>query len=152
MVEQWIETLYEGKLILEKDIVTLCGLLIEILQDEGNVQYLNAPIFIVGDIHGQFYDMLEMLKTCGRLPNSQYLFLGDYVDRGYNSLETILLLLCLKLKYPSQVFLLRGNHESRQISQTYGFYEEVNRKFGGLNIWRHLNNVFDYLSIAAVTL
>lgn len=91
-----------------------------------------------------------MFKTGGEIPNSRYLFLGDYVDRGYHSVETFELLLCLKLKYPGHITLIRGNHESRQISLSYGFYEEIMRKYGNTNPWRYFTEVFDYLSLAAV--
>ena len=94
--------------------------------------------------------MLELFKTGGEIPNSRYLFLGDYVDRGYHSVETFELLLCLKLKYPGHITLIRGNHESRQISLSYGFYEEIMRKYGNTNPWRYFTEVFDYLSLAAV--
>ena len=76
--------------------------------------------------------------------------MGDYVDRGYNSVETLELLLCLKLKYPGHIVLLRGNHESRQISFSYGCYEEIMRKYGNTNPWRYFTEVFDYFSIAAI--
>ena len=79
-----------------------------------------------------------------------YLFLGDYVDRGFNSVETFLLFLLLKIKYEDRITFLRGNHESRQITQVYGFYEECTRKFGSINVWRYCTDVFDSLPLAAI--
>ena len=93
---------------------------------------------------------MELFKIGGESPHTNYLFLGDFVDRGYNSVETLELLLCLKLKYPGHITLLRGNHESRQISLAYGFYEEIMRKYGNTNPWRYFTEVFDYFSIAAI--
>lgn len=79
--------------------------------EESNVQPVMSPVTIVGDIHGQFFDLINLFKAGGWPPETSYIFLGDFVDRGHNSVETLTLLLCLKLKYPGHVTLLRGNHE-----------------------------------------
>lgn len=101
-------------------------------------------------VHSQFYDLLEIFKISGPPPHVNYLFLGDFVDRGYHSVETITLLSVLKLRYPHRITLLRGNHESRQITQVYGFFTECSRKFGSPNVWRYFTDMFDYLTLAAV--
>ena len=87
------------------------------------MQPVEAPVTIVGDVHGQFYDVLEMFRIGGELPDTRYVMIGDFVDRGYHSVETITLLFCYKIKYPDKLTLLRGNHECRNITLTYGFYD-----------------------------
>lgn len=128
----------------------LCERLKLVLCHECNVRAVSAPVTLVGDVHGQVYDVLELFKIGGPVPHTNYLFLGDYVDRGPFSVETITLLALLKLRHPERMTLLRGNHESRQITQVYGFYAECFRKFGSSQIWSHFTELFDYLPIAAL--
>ena len=103
-------------------IQKLCDLVCDLLLEESNVQPVSTPVTVCGDIHGQFYDLEELFNTGGQVPDTNYIFLGDFVDRGYYSLETLTRLLTLKAKWPDRITLLRGNHESRQITQVYGFY------------------------------
>ena len=78
----------------------------------------------------------SLLQVGGECPQTNYLFMGDFVDRGFYSVETFLLLLALKVRYPDRITLIRGNHESRQITQVYGFYDECLRKYGTANVWK----------------
>ena len=149
-IDKWIGMIENGNCLPEKDVKILCDKLIELLCECNNVEPVDAPVIICGDIHGQFYDLKNLFQKGGKLPDKKYLFLGDYVDRGYNSVETIEYLLCLKLKYPERIILLRGNHESRQICFTYEFYEEITKKYGNSNPWKFFNDVFDLLPIAAI--
>uniref|UniRef100_A0A0A9XFT0 Serine/threonine-protein phosphatase n=1 Tax=Lygus hesperus TaxID=30085 RepID=A0A0A9XFT0_LYGHE len=96
------------------------------------------------------FPILELFSVGGAIPWTTYLFLGDYVDRGYNSIETFLLLLALKVRYPTRVQLIRGNHESREITQVYGFYDEVLRKYGSITVWKYCIETFNVLSLGAV--
>lgn len=149
-LDEQIERLKKCEYLKESEVKALCDRAREILTDESNVQRVDAPVTICGDIHGQFYDLIELFKVGGECPYTNYLFLGDFVDRGYYSVETFLLLLALKVRYPDRITLIRGNHESRQITQVYGFYDECLRKYGSVNVWRYCTEIFDYLSLSAI--
>lgn len=195
----------------------------EILTKESNVQEVRCPVTVCGDVHGQFHDLMELFRIGGKSPDTNYLFMGDYVDRGYYSVETVTLLVALKVRlgrlgakpgsweqfsleqfsppgdaavgwsqgckwirvsghvlgaerlaaacgipwlfvsvpvlrerslpqvrYPERITILRGNHESRQITQVYGFYDECLRKYGNANVWKYFTDLFDYLPLTAL--
>ncbi|CAK5262151.1 unnamed protein product [Mycena citricolor] len=148
--DRYINQLHTCTHLPEADMKLLCEHVRTLLMEEGNIQPVSSPVTICGDIHGQFWDLLELLRRGGPVPETSYIFMGDFVDRGHYSLETVSLLLALKARYPDRVTLLRGNHESRQITQVYGFYDECQQKYGSAAVWKACCNVFDFLSIAAI--
>lgn len=149
-LDQCLSNLRQGKILTEKNLRQVCEKVKEIFLQEPNLTPVRSPCILVGDIHGQFYDFLELLRIGGEPPASNYVFMGDYVDRGHHSVETIQYLILLKLKYPSHITIIRGNHESRQVSFSYGLYEEINRKYGNSNPWHSLTDVFDHMPITAI--
>ncbi|EPT28004.1 kelch repeat domain containing/Serine/threonine protein phosphatase protein [Toxoplasma gondii ME49] len=165
------------------DVTYLCDVVLDIVKNDDMVLHLRAPIKVYGDIHGQYYDLMRLFhlykmpveeersdefagtsggqhgaattSAVGDIDTNDYLFLGDYVDRGLNSLETICLLFALKVKYPRQIHLLRGNHEDPAINSLYGFQDECKRRlredpFDPSSCWRKFNLVFEYLPVAAI--
>ena len=149
-LDKWLEITKECRYLPENDLKQLCDAVSEILLEESNIQSVSTPVTICGDIHGQFYDLQELFRTGGQVEDTNYIFLGDFVDRGYFSLETLTRLLLLKARYPEKITLLRGNHESRQITRVYGFYDECLAKYGNANAWKYCCKVFDLLNIAAI--
>ncbi|KAK3314703.1 Metallo-dependent phosphatase-like protein [Apodospora peruviana] len=231
-LDEWLEEAKQCHYLPEAVMKQLCEIVKEVLMEESNIQPVNTPVTICGDIHGQFYDLLELFRVAGGMPgetnveapqtatsvitsddieppteitdpklkkkirstsptgsgednegegdttieaaednnsstvaesssaqavnaaspsaDNRFVFLGDFVDRGYFSLETFTLLMCLKAKYPDRIVLVRGNHESRQITQVYGFYEECQQKYGNASVWKACCQVFDFLVLAAI--
>jgi len=143
-------TLRECKTLPEATMKRLCTVVTNILMESPNIVPVKAPVTVCGDIHGQFFDLLELFRIGGELPEKSYIFLGDFVDRGYHSVETWSYLMLMKARYPSRITLLRGNHESRQVTRAYGFYDEIMRKYGDPSVYRHCTDVFDVLPIGAM--
>ena len=133
----------------ESEIMALCSLSRDVFLDQPVLIEIEAPVKICGDIHGQYYDLLRIFELGGYPPSSNYLFLGDYVDRGKQNIETICLLLAYKLKYPENFFLLRGNHECDSINRVYGFFDECKRRFS-IRLWKKFTECFNCLPVAAL--
>lgn len=135
--------------LAENEIKLLCQRVRPILLAQPMLLELEAPLKICGDIHGQFTDLLRLFEYGGFPPESNYLFLGDYVDRGKQSLETVCLLICYKIMYPENFFILRGNHESAGINRIYGFYDECKRRYS-IRLWKVFSDVFNCLPVSAI--
>jgi len=121
-IQRLLDVGYTGKVskslcLKNPEIVAICQASREIFLSQPTLIELSPPVKIVGDVHGQYWDLIRLFELSGFPPASNYLFLGDYVDRGKQSLETILLLLCYKIKYPESFFLLRGNHECANVTR-----------------------------------
>ncbi|GAA5892465.1 hypothetical protein JCM8208_005828 [Rhodotorula glutinis] len=154
MISRLLDAGYSGKVtksvcLKNAEITAICQAAREVFLSQPTLVELSPPVKIVGDVHGQYSDLIRLFEMCGFPPNANYLFLGDYVDRGKQSLETILLLLCYKVKYPENFFLLRGNHECANVTRVYGFYDECKRRCN-IKVWKTFIDVFNCLPIAAV--
>ncbi|RAH80814.1 Metallo-dependent phosphatase [Aspergillus japonicus CBS 114.51] len=135
--------------LLESEIAYLCRTAREVFISQPILLELEAPIKICGDIHGQYYDLLRLFEHGSYPPEANYLFLGDYVDRGKQSIECICLLLAYKIKCPENFFILRENHECASINRIYGFYDECKRRYS-VRVWKTFIDCFDCLPIAAI--
>ena len=135
--------------LTEGEIKYLCIESKKIFLSQPILLELGPGLNICGDIHGQFYDLLQLFETGGYPPDKNYLFLGDYVDRGKQSIETICILFAYKIKYPENFFLLRGNHECSTVNRVYGFFDECKRRYN-IKLWKTFIDVFNCLPIAAV--
>ncbi|CAG8559290.1 4024_t:CDS:2 [Diversispora eburnea] len=154
MIQRLIIAGYSNKVsksvcLKNAEINSICQTAREVFLSQPTLIELSPPVKIVGDVHGQYSDLIRLFEMCGFPPAANYLFLGDYVDRGKQSLETILLLLCYKIKYPENFFLLRGNHECANVTRVYGFYDECKRR-SNIKTWKTFIDVFNCIPIAAI--
>lgn len=154
MIKRLVDAGYAGKVtktvcLKNAEITAICTAVRELFLSQPALLELHPPVKIVGDVHGQYTDLIRMFEMCGFPPYSNYLFLGDYVDRGKQSLETILLLMCYKLRYPENFFLLRGNHECANVTRVYGFYDECKRRCN-VKVWKTFVDTFNTIPIAAI--
>ena len=132
----------------ESDIKFLIAKGKKLLMSQPIFLELESPITVCGDIHGQYPDLLKLFGLGGFPPNTNYIFMGDYVDRGKQSIECICLLLAYKIKYDENFFLLRGNHECGSINRIYGFFDECKRRYN-VKLWKSFVDLFNCLPIAA---
>lgn len=136
-------------LFTEAQLMELCQASIEHLKRWNALVQIRAPIYVVGDLHGNIFDLIRIFIFCGRPPASRFLFLGDYVDRGSYSVEVISLLLSMAIQYPGYIILLRGNHEFTSINNVYGFHDEISNVYSNDLLFSLFNEVFSWLPIAA---
>ena len=134
--------------LAEADIKFLITKTKKILLSQPIFLELESPITVCGDIHGQYPDLLKLFELGGFPPDKNYIFMGDYVDRGKQSIECICLLLCYKIKFDENFFILRGNHECGSINRIYGFFDECKRRYN-VKLWKSFVDLFNYLPIAA---
>jgi len=130
------------------DVKKLIQKALVIFKAEPSLLELEAPITICGDIHGQYFDLLRVFEVGSPPPKTKYLFLGDYVDRGNQGIETLCLMLSYKVLYPKHFFMLRGNHECASITRIYGFYDECKRRYS-VKLWSSIIHIFNMLPFAA---
>lgn len=154
LIQRLLDAGYSGKktknlCLKNQEIQLVCAKARNIFLLQPSLLELSPPVKVVGDVHGQYGDLIRIFTKCGFPPQTNYLFLGDYVDRGKQSLETILLLLCYKIKYPENFFLLRGNHECANVTRVYGFYDECKRRCN-IKTWKLFIDTFNTLPIAAI--
>ncbi|CAD7927783.1 unnamed protein product, partial [Amoebophrya sp. A25] len=163
LLRKWLEKLWsvreipmevlgekEGNVLTEGEIRGILTVVREILLDQPMlIETDAADMSLVGDIHGQYYDLLRIFAANGLPGETSYMFLGDYVDRGRNSLECMVLLFLYKVRLPDNIFLLRGNHEAPGVNRIYGFFDEVKRKYS-VGLWKAFQDVFAAMPCAGL--
>lgn len=138
----------EGK-VDKTELLEIINAVTLVLKKEPNILKIKDPVVVVGDIHGQFYDLISLLELGGDISSTQYLFLGDYVDRGSFSVEVLILLYTAKLNNPETVWLIRGNHECRQLTSYFNFKHECEVKYD-IEVYNAFMSSFDALPLACI--
>ncbi|CAI5441377.1 unnamed protein product [Caenorhabditis angaria] len=128
------------------DVIQICS---QVVLEQPTMIEVQAPMAVCGDIHGQYVDLLRIFNRCRFPPDRNYLFLGDYVDRGRQQIETICLLMAYKIRYRNTFFILRGNHECASINRTYGFYDECKRRYS-ISLYNSFQDLFNGLPLCAL--
>ena len=149
-IDKLIEKLYNFKLLKLSEIKFIIKKSKEIISQENNIIEVQSPITICGGINGQFHDLLEIFNIGGKPPHTNYIFLGNFIHSGYYNLETLSLLLCLKVRYPKRIFLIRGSQESKETSYIYGLYDECIRKYGSPEIFNNFAELFNFLPLTVL--
>lgn len=137
-------------LFTQKDLETLNNEARDRFKDQTLLLHLQGPIVAVGDIHGNLFDLIRIIKLTHEIDNIKVVFLGDYVDRGELSVEVISLLFALTIRYPEKYYLLRGNHEFSEVNGLYGFKDQIDKMYGSTDLWSTFNETFAYMPVAAV--
>ncbi|KAK0406930.1 hypothetical protein QR680_018895 [Steinernema hermaphroditum] len=138
------------KVVKRDEIIQLCRMAKKVFESQSAMLELEPPVKICGDIHGQYGDLLRLFDCFGFPPTANYLFLGDYVDRGGHCLETICLLFAYKIKYPENFFLLRGNHEIASINILFGFYGQVLERYQSVQLFNAFQDTFRVMPLTAL--
>ncbi|CAJ0585219.1 unnamed protein product, partial [Mesorhabditis spiculigera] len=136
--------------VSEDELRSLCGVAKNVFMNQPSLMEVEPPIVVCGDIHGQYSDLLRIFDKTGFPPECNFMFLGDYVDRGRQNIETICLMFCYKIKYPESFFMLRGNHECPAINRVYGFYEECNRRYRSQRLWQCFQDTFNWMPLCGL--
>ncbi|PAV88930.1 hypothetical protein WR25_24376 [Diploscapter pachys] len=136
--------------VSEDEITKLCSAAGAVFQAQPPLIEVEPPVVVCGDIHGQYSDLMRIFDKNELPPASNYLFLGDYIDRGRQNLETICLMFCFKVKYPFNFIMLRGNHECPAINRVYGFYEECNRRYKSMRLWQVFQDTFNWMPLVGL--
>jgi diadenosine tetraphosphatase ApaH/serine/threonine PP2A family protein phosphatase len=147
-IQATIENIKAGQLPTKEQLITLIDSAAAVIEKEPNIVDVTGPVHIVGNIHGQFEDLLHIFDTLG-LAGQKYVFLGNYVNRGSKSIEVISTLLGLKILHPERITVLRGNHECVKICEIYGFLEEIKKKYQDESLLAHFSRVFNVLPLVA---